>query len=66
MFSNYFRNTFLNVNMNSFDFKYSFVFEISVDSDENLSNGLSSLSQMLSNPSKIHTRKKAKKREQMR
>lgn len=46
--------------MNSFDFKCLFVFEISVDSYENLANGLKSLSQMLSNMSEIHTQKKGK------
>lgn len=66
MISNYFRNIFLNVLMNSFDFKYLFVFEISVASYENLANGLSSLSQMLSNSSEIHKKKKTKRREQMR
>lgn len=70
MISNYLRNIFLSVHMNAFDFKYLFVFEISVDSYENLENGLSSLSQMLSNSSEIHTHKKktnkTKGREQMR
>lgn len=63
MISNYLRNIFLNVHMNAFDFKYLFVFEISVDSYENLENGLSSLSQMLSNSSEIHTKKKNQKGE---